>query len=100
MNVVFQPFVPGDFDRDGRVDAADYIVWRKNVGQPSGTLPNDNTGVTIGDDQYNLWRSTFGNPAAGSGSELDANVGVVPEPSSITLLVLGLSALAGRYRER
>ena len=102
MNVVYNPFLPGDFNSDGHVDAADYVVWRKNVGQPPGTLANDNTGVTIGDDQYNLWRSNFGNLATGSGNERGANVGVVPEPSSVTLLLLmlGLSALASRYRER
>ena len=24
--------LPGDFNRDGSVDAADYVVWRKNPG--------------------------------------------------------------------
>ena len=98
MNV-FNPSLPGDFNSDRHVDAADYVVWRKNVGQPPGTLPNDNTGVTIGDLQYNLWRSNFGNPGSASGSELDANVAEVPEPFSISLLMLGLSALAVRYQQ-
>ena len=26
-------FLPGDFNRDGIVDTADYVVWRKTFGQ-------------------------------------------------------------------
>jgi hypothetical protein len=100
MNVVFNSSLLGDFSGDGHVDAADYVVWRKNMGQPSGTLPNDNTGATIGDDQYKLWRSNIGNPAASSGSGMGANGNAAPEPSSIALLMLALTALAGRNQVR
>jgi autotransporter-associated beta strand protein len=84
----------GDYDNNGIVDAADFVIWRKNVGQPSQTLPNDTTGVIIGDAQYNLWRSNFGSTTAvpGSGSALSGNA--VPEPSSICLLMFGLTAMA------
>ena len=63
------PILAGDYNSNGIVDAADYVTWRENVGQPSQTLPNDTTGVIIGDAQYNLWRSNFGNtvPVPGSG---------------------------------
>ena len=33
-------FPPGDYDRDGTVDAADYVVWRKN---PGGITPRTTT---------------------------------------------------------
>jgi autotransporter-associated beta strand protein len=84
----------GDFNNDGIVNAADYVVWRKNVGQPSQTLPNDTTGVIVGQAQYNLWRSNFGNtvPAPGTGAVEIA--GMVPEPSSLALLTLAFAALA------
>jgi autotransporter-associated beta strand protein len=87
------PIFAGDYNQDGVVDAADYVVWRKSVGQPAGTLPNDDTGVAIGDDQYELWTSNFGNQEAGSG-------GAVPEPSGLALLMLGFAALAVRRRGR
>ena len=58
----------GDYNNDGIVNAADYVVWQKNVGQPSQTLPNDTTGVIVGQAQYNLWRSNFGNTTAVPGS--------------------------------
>ena len=36
------PGIPGDFNDDGTVDAADYVVWRKNDGTQAGynSLPH------------------------------------------------------------
>lgn len=92
MITVGPAILPGDYDNNGVVDAADFVVWRKNVGQPSQTLPNDTTGLIIGNAQYNLWRSNFGSttPIPGSGSV--NNNTAVPELSSIALLLLGLLA--------
>ncbi|MCO6043172.1 hypothetical protein NG895_04580 [Aeoliella sp. ICT_H6.2] len=62
--IVFSPSnVPGDFNDDGVVDLADYTVWRNHLGAPAGTLPNDSTGLTIGNDQYETWRTHFGDTA-------------------------------------
>ena len=63
---------PGDFNNDGIVDAADYVVWRKTGGQRQG---------------YNDWRSHFGRPA-GSGSVAGANA-TVPEPTTLVILHRG-----------
>jgi hypothetical protein len=81
--------VPGDFNEDDKVDAADYVVWRKNG---AGPLPNDN-GLTTSVDRFNLWRANFGNMAPGGGSGSSA----VPEPSAL-LLSIGavLAAWVGR----
>jgi len=85
--VIADPFVPGDYNVDGTVDAADYVVWRNQLG--SGTaLPNDNTpGVAL--DDYQRWKSNFGltTGAAASAS--------VPEPSAMLCLLLA-AALARR----
>jgi hypothetical protein len=75
--------LPGDFNHDSTVDAADYIVWRKNPG-----------GIYTSND-YNIWRANFGQPA-GSGSSTVANA-AVPEPSTLVMLVL---AAAGVYSRR
>jgi hypothetical protein len=77
--------ISGDYNVDGVVDLADYIVWRDNLG--SGTsLRNDDT-AGVGPDDYARWRSNFG-PTVGSG----ADVGVPsPEPATILLLMLAAS---------
>ncbi len=55
-----RPGAEGDFNDDGLVNAADYTVWRDNLGATIA-LPNDSTGESIvGVEQYNLWRTNFG----------------------------------------
>jgi hypothetical protein len=81
----------GDFNEDDKVDAADYVVWRKNGANP---LPNDN-GLATSAERFDLWRANFGNMAPGSGS----GVGAVPEPSAIVLVLLGaIGLMVGRRR--
>ena len=57
----------GDYNGDGTVDAADYTVWRNNVGAPEGTLPNDPNGGVIGSAQYETWKANFGSSGGGEG---------------------------------
>jgi alpha-galactosidase len=83
----------GDYNDDGTVDAADYVVWRDKLGS-SESLPNDSTpGVTS--DDFEVWKSNFGNSsAAGAGSTKGI---ALPEPAACTSLLLGL-VLAQLYR--
>jgi hypothetical protein len=89
--------VTGDYNQNGVVDAADYIVWRKKLGQ-SFALPNrdpaNGTGPISAAD-YNSWRTRFGN-TSGSGASL-APVGV-PEPATAWLLLLGILLCFGVRR--
>ncbi len=58
LDVTSQPVVgvPGDFNNDGKVDAGDYVTWRKNNGT-NNALPNDNgLGVPITSAHYDLSR--------------------------------------------
>lgn len=71
----------GDFNADGYVDAADYVMWRKQ----NGTQAN-----------YNLWRANFGSSVhAGAGAGDGASV---PEPTAAVLFLLaaGISLTATR----
>jgi uncharacterized protein (TIGR03382 family) len=76
--------IPGDFNFDNIVDAADYIVWRKGLG--TIYTPSD----------YNVWRAHFGETSA-SGSSLGAG-DTVPEPGAAAVLVFALSLLVRRRR--
>jgi hypothetical protein len=77
------PAAPGDFNNDHKVNAADYVLWRKN---PASFLPST----------YDTWRSNFGNPP-GSGSGL-GDAGSVPEPGCGLLLSLVVCAWSVRRR--
>jgi rhamnogalacturonan endolyase len=87
--------LPGDYNGDGLVDAADYTVWRDNLGQPAGSLTNDIDGGTIGQAQFATWKEYFGTSQASFGS---LAAGAVPEPSSMGLALLALSAVCWARR--
>jgi Concanavalin A-like lectin/glucanases superfamily len=86
--------VPGDYNNNGKVDAADYVQWRNG-----GPLQNEVATVgTATPEDYTEWRSRFGNPP-GSGSVLDGGA-AVPEPSTIILGFLAVGACAARRKAR
>ena len=88
--------LPGDFNGNQVVDAADYTIWRDNLGSPEGSLLGGNgTGGTIDQADYNLWKANFGNVPAASLAASSA----VPEPGAIVLVLLG-SMAAGCVRRR
>jgi autotransporter-associated beta strand protein len=73
LSVAAAPSLPGDFNNDSKVDAADYVVWRKNGGTQ---------------EQFNTWRANFGLTAGSGSSAMNSSV---PEPSSVALLAIGLA---------
>jgi fibronectin-binding autotransporter adhesin len=84
----------GDYNHNGVVDAADYVMWRNNQGT-NNVLPNDPIGGTIGTAQYNQWRAHFGQ-SAGSGS-ISSNT-AIPEPATLNMLFAAVLALCSRRR--
>lgn len=75
----------GDYNNNGKVDAADYVLWRNG-----GPLANETAtpGVVTPED-YTVWRSNFGNSASGIGSSA-----AVPEPLTWTLVLGAAVGLA------
>jgi hypothetical protein len=68
--------LPGDFNSDGAVNTADYVVWRKTGGTPT---------------QYNTWRGNFG-AGNGSGAGQDSlSTVAAPEPNVAALLIVGIA---------
>ena len=71
--------LPGDYNGDGVVDAADYVVWR------------DGLGATFTQSDYDVWRAHFGQ-TLNNGSAAIAN-SVAPEPLASVLVVILMWAL-------
>jgi hypothetical protein len=91
--------VPGDYNDDGTVDAADYVVWRKTVGTTT-MLPNDPDGGTIGEQQYDTWRMHFGEPTGGGSHGALAYQNAVPEPASLWSCGIAVILWLGSRRRR
>ena len=88
------PNLPGDYNQNGVVDAADYAVWRQNLNQPV-TLPNDPTPGTVTPEDYQVWRAAFGRvPASGSGAKSLA----VPEPAGCLWALTAAIAASPMWR--
>jgi hypothetical protein len=91
----------GDYNADGTVDAADYILWRKTSGSTTDLRANgDPAGASawvINSADYNAWASKFGNGQPGGG----ASQAAVPEPAGwLLLIVAGVSGSNCRGRGR
>ena len=76
--------LPGDYNLDGKVDAADYVTWRNSPSAFGGTPAG-----------YNNWRANFGASSGnGAGNALGgSSQTAVPEPTNIALALLGLAAM-------
>jgi len=92
-----QPFrfaLPGDFNLDGIVDAADLAQWQGDFGQ-NGDSDADNDNDSDGAD-FLAWQRHFG-----SGSTAMGWAAEVPEPSTVLLSVISatiLGHIANRLR--
>lgn len=81
--------LPGDYNDNNVVDAADYTRWRDALGSNT-VLPNDTTPGVVSQADYDLWFANFGH-AGGAGS-LGVNGASVPEPASLALGALAFAA--------
>jgi hypothetical protein len=72
---------PGDFNRDGVVDAADYVIWRKGAGE------------TFTAYHYDQWRANFSRTFGSAATE-------IAEPQTLLnfLMIMLLSTIGLRKR--
>ena len=86
--------LPGDYDGNGLVDAADYTVWRDRLG--TAALPNRDPTSTgpVGQFDYLVWQTNFGATETGRSA-------TIPEPITLALMaqLAFISSLVSRRHE-
>jgi hypothetical protein len=100
--------IAGDFNADGSVDAADYVVWRNSLGQavPLGTGADGNRNAVIDSGDRDVWFANFGKQqspggtAAATNSVLpNAGIGAARDDSILTTEIRE-NPTSTRVRER
>jgi hypothetical protein len=88
--VVLNSFLlAGDFDLNGTVDAADYVVWRKGLGS-----------IYV-DNDYNIWKSNFGRTAGTGSTAFVSQASIaVPEPAGPVLVALAALTISLVFSRR
>jgi sugar lactone lactonase YvrE len=85
---VVVPTLIGDFNQDGVIDVADYVVWGK--ASPTQTLPNDDTPGVVDASDYADWLANFGRSEPASSTAASANL--IPEPAGVSMLFFAILA--------
>ena len=91
------PGLAGDYNGNGTVDSADYVVWRKSLDQVGNDLPADgNSDGRVNEEDLDFWQSRFGN-SLGGGSALTGTA--VPEPGAALVVFVGFALVLLRGRK-
>jgi hypothetical protein len=95
--------IAGDYNRNGVVDTADFVIWRKTEGSTTDLVADGNLDGTVDDLDFSIWRANFGAIAASSslagGSH--SRLAAVPEPPSIALAVFAaLAACRAKFTRK
>jgi hypothetical protein len=101
-----------DFDADSDVDGADFLRWQRGFGSFGPTVTtvggNANTDLTVNAEDFDAWRTEFGNRAIATANGFGVRghvryvaafpASAVPEPASIALVGLGIAGASALRR--
>ncbi len=99
MSIVEITTVPGDYNGDGVVNTADYVVWRDLLGASvtlNGERPDAATPGVVDAEDYEFWKTQFPDVVI---LQTATDASAVPEATSSCLL-LGMVLLGGLYRRQ
>lgn len=90
--VATAPVQDADFNNDGKVDGADFLIWQRG----QGGAGNNGAGDANGDGQVNamdlgIWKTAFT-------SAVTAGASGVPEPAAAGMMCIALAGLTSRRR--
>jgi hypothetical protein len=98
--------VAGDYDHNGTVNDADYMVWRVHFGSTTALDADGNLDGIVNAADYAIWRRYFGSTYPGAGSSVGGGQSLglinsaVPEPGAAALICLAASAFLFPARRR
>jgi hypothetical protein len=95
--VIYESFgLAGDYNANGIVDAADYILWRNTIGQNVAAFSGadgDGNG-TVDEADYEFWRARYGNTLSTGAGAADGQT--IPEATTAALIVAAACCLGRR----
>ncbi len=87
----------GDLNGNGVVDAADYTLWRDNLGAATeAAIGFRGDGGTISASDYTYWKARFGNTSGSGAGALGS--AAVPEPATWLLATMAVCGWGVRRR--
>jgi hypothetical protein len=83
-----------DYDDDGDVDGADFLVWQRTLGATvtPGTGADGSNNGTVDAADLTRWKTNFGSATAAAAA--------VPEPAGLALVILAMAPILVRRTRR
>ena len=95
-NLVLTARLPGDYNDDGTVNAADYLVWLETLGSSDDLRADGDFGGSVGLEDYFVFKSQIGKSENQGAASHDQSP--IPEPTALGLLTVGIAVGLARLR--
>jgi hypothetical protein len=91
------PRIPGDFDANGMVDVADFILWEAGYGSTTTLIADANRDKVVDAADCVIWRDNLGVTLFGSQGAGLSSQPPVPEPATGILLFVAVVSLPAKF---
>jgi hypothetical protein len=92
--------IAGDYNHNGKVDAPDYVVWRKTLGSTTDRAADGDQSFAVDSNDYGVWKANYGSVGSYGFGASNFGASNVPEPSSMMLLLTFAAVTAALARRK